>query len=143
MELDALQIREVLPHRYPFLLVDRVTDGEPGKWARAVKCVTQNEPFFAGHFPGKPIMPGVLIIEALAQTGGIAMYAEGTAHGKLAVLGGVKNAKFIKPVVPGDVLTLEASVTRSLGPVTVCEAEASVDGAVVAKAEITFVLTDI
>ena len=86
MELDIRQIQEILPHRYPFLLIDRVTDMEQGKWAEAVKCVTANEPFFQGHFPGRPIMPGVLIMEALAQTGAVAILSEAENRGKLEVL---------------------------------------------------------
>jgi 3-hydroxyacyl-[acyl-carrier-protein] dehydratase len=138
------EIREVLPHRYPFLLIDRVTDYEPGKWAKAVKCVSVNEPHFTGHFPQKSIMPGVLIIEALAQTGGIALLTElGTkgAAGKLAGLGGIKNARFLKPVVPGDVLELECRILRRLANVGVAEGEAKVGGEVVCKVELTFALT--
>ncbi|MDR0818504.1 MAG: 3-hydroxyacyl-ACP dehydratase FabZ [Oscillospiraceae bacterium] len=142
MTLNAEQIRDILPHRYPFLLIDRVTDYEPGNWAKAIKCVSVNEPHFTGHFPQKSIMPGVLIIEALAQTGGIALLTEESTEGKLAVLGGIKNARFIKPVVPGDVLELECRIIRRLASVGVAEAEAKVNGETVCKAEITFALTD-
>ncbi|MDR1821731.1 MAG: 3-hydroxyacyl-ACP dehydratase FabZ [Oscillospiraceae bacterium] len=142
MGLTIEQIRDILPHRYPFLLIDRVTDYEPGQWAKAIKCVSANEPQFTGHFPKKSLMPGVLIIEALAQTGGIALLTEEASAGRLAVLGGVKNARFIKPVVPGDVLELECRILRRLGTVGIAEAQASVNGECVCKAEITFALTD-
>jgi 3-hydroxyacyl-[acyl-carrier-protein] dehydratase len=136
------EIRGILPHRYPFLLIDKVTDYEPGKFASTVKCVSANEPQFTGHFPQRNIMPGVLIIEALAQTGGIALLTDGGASGKLAVLGGIKNARFLKPVVPGDVLELECRILRRLAGVGVAEGEAKVGGELVCKAELTFALTD-
>ena len=106
MELDANQIQEILPHRPPFLLVDRITGGEPGVWAQGIKCVTVNEPFFAGHFPGYHVMPGVLIMEALAQVGAVAILSLPENKGKLAFFGGIKNARFKRQVVPGDVLEL-------------------------------------
>ncbi|MDR3149574.1 MAG: 3-hydroxyacyl-ACP dehydratase FabZ [Oscillospiraceae bacterium] len=142
MELTSDKIHEILPHRYPFLLIDRVTDYEAGQWAKAVKCVSVNEPQFTGHFPQKSIMPGVLIIEALAQTGGIALLADGSGKGKLAVLAGVKNAKFVKPVVPGDVMELECRILRRLSNIGIAECEAKVNGETVCQAEITFALTD-
>ncbi len=95
-QLDIEQIKQILPHRYPFLLIDRVEDYEPGQWARATKCVTANEPFFEGHFPQQAVMPGVLILEALAQTGGIALLSEPGSEGKIVLFGGVKNARFKK-----------------------------------------------
>ena len=107
MELDANQIQEILPHRPPFLLVDRITGGEPGVWAQGIKCVTVNEPFFAGHFPGYHVMPGVLIMEALAQVGAVAILSLPENKGKLAFFGGIKNARFKRQVVPGDVLELK------------------------------------
>ncbi|MCR4675126.1 MAG: 3-hydroxyacyl-ACP dehydratase FabZ [Lachnospiraceae bacterium] len=136
--LSAEEIAEILPHRYPFALVDRVEDYEPGSWAVGRKCVSMDEPFFQGHFPGKPIMPGVLIIEALAQTGAIAALSLPENKGKIALFGGIKNARFKKPVVPGDVLELRCHMIRQKGPVGVAEAEAKVDGKTVAKTEITF-----
>ncbi len=141
MTLTADEIRNILPHRYPFLLIDRVSDYEPGKWAKAIKCVSQNEPHFTGHFPEQSIMPGVLIVEALAQTGGIALMTEESSKGKLAVLAAVKNARFIKPVTPGDVLELECRVTRRLASIGMAEGSASVNGEIVCTAEITFALT--
>ncbi|MCR5272274.1 MAG: 3-hydroxyacyl-ACP dehydratase FabZ [Lachnospiraceae bacterium] len=136
--LNAEEIAAILPHRYPFALVDRILDYEPGVWAVGRKCVSMDEPFFMGHFPGKPVMPGVLIIEALAQTGAVAMLSLEENRGKIALFGGIKNARFKKPVVPGDVLELRCNMLRHKGPVGVAEAEALVDGKVVAKTEITF-----
>jgi len=140
--MNIEEIQAILPHRYPFLLIDRVTEYEPGVRAKAIKCVSANEPHFTGHFPQKKIMPGVLIIEAMAQTGGIALLDGNDTTGKLAVLAGIKNAKFIKPVTPGDVLELTCNLKRRLGPVGIAEAEAKVEGETVCKAEITFALTD-
>ncbi|WP_044931891.1 3-hydroxyacyl-ACP dehydratase FabZ [Butyrivibrio sp. AC2005] len=136
--LTAEEIAGIIPHRYPFALVDRIIDHEPGVWAVGRKCVSMDEPFFQGHFPGKPIMPGVLIIEALAQTGAVAALALPENRGKIALFGGIKNARFKKPVTPGDVLELRCEMVRCKGPVGVAEAEALVDGTVVTKAEITF-----
>ncbi len=137
-ELSCEEIAKILPHRYPFALVDRIIDHEPGVWAVGRKCVSMDEPFFQGHFPGKPIMPGVLIIEALAQTGAVAMLSLPENRGKIALFGGIKNARFKKQVVPGDVLELRCQMLRQRGPVGVAEAEALVDGKVAAKTEITF-----
>ena len=141
MELDIRQIQEILPHRYPFLLIDRVTDMEQGKWAEAVKCVTANEPFFQGHFPGRPIMPGVLIMEALAQTGAAAILSEAENRGKLVVFGGIKNCRFKRQVVPGDVLTLYCELTERRGPIGYGKAVAKVDGEIAAQGERSFVIT--
>lgn len=142
MELDIRKIQEILPHRYPFLLIDRVTDMEQGKWARAVKCVTANEPFFQGHFPGRPLMPGVLIMEALAQTGAAAILSEEENRGRLVVFGGIKNCRFKRQVTPGDVLELYCELTERRGPVGYGKAVAKVDGQVAAQGELSFVITD-
>jgi len=142
MELTNDQIREILPHRYPFLLVDKITDFEPGKWAKGVKCVSAGESCFQGHFPQMSVMPGVLILEALAQTGGVAMLTLPETKGKLGLFGGVKNARFKRQVVPGDVLELECTVIKSRGPVVVTEAVARVGEAVACTAELTFALVD-
>ena len=107
MELNSRQIQEILPHRYPFLMVDKIVDGEPGKWAKGIKCVSANEMQFMGHFPGHPVMPGVLLIEALAQVGAVAILTEEEYKGKLVFFGGIKNARFKKQVEPGDVVELE------------------------------------
>ena len=140
--LSSVQIAEILPHRYPFALVDRILDYEPGQWAIGRKCVTRNEEFFNGHFPGQPVMPGVLILEALAQTGAVAALSLPENKGKLALFGGIKNARFRKQVIPGDVLTLHCELVEQRGPVGIGKASAYVDGKCVATAELTFVLTE-
>ena len=117
MQLNSNQIAEILPHRYPFALVDRITDGEEGKWVQGIKCVSANEQFFCGHFPQKHIMPGVLIIEAMAQVGAVALLSVPENRGKLALFGGIKNARFKRQVVPGDVLELKCTLTKRKGPV--------------------------
>ena len=140
MELDANQIQEILPHRYPFLLVDRITNYEPGKMAEGRKCVTVNEPFFCGHFPQYHVMPGVLILEALAQVGAVAILSEEENRGKIALFGGVKNARFKRQVRPGDVLELRCELTNRRGPIGFGVAEAKVDGQLACRAELTFAI---
>ena len=140
--LNAAQIAQILPHRYPFALVDRIVDGEEGKWAKGIKCVTVNEPFFQGHFPQYHVMPGVLIVEAMAQVGGVALLSMPENKGKLALFGGIKNARFRRQVTPGDVLEIECTLTKQKGPVGIGEAKATVDGQVAATAELTFALVN-
>ena len=142
MELNIDQIESILPHRYPFLLVDKIVECTPGEGAKGVKCVTANEPFFQGHFPGFKVMPGVLIIEALAQVGAAAILTEEENKGKLALFGGIKNARFKRQVRPGDVLELTCELTARKGPVGFGAAEARVEGKLACKAELTFALTD-
>lgn len=132
------EIMEIIPHRQPFLLVDAIEELEPGKRAVGKKCVSYNEPFFAGHFPGEPVMPGVLIIEALAQTGAVAILSQPEFRGKTAYFGGVNHAKFKQKVVPGDVLTLELEIVKQKGPVGIGNAKAMVDGKIAVLAELTF-----
>lgn len=139
-ELNSNQIAELLPHRYPFALVDRITDYEPGKYAKGIKCVSVNELFFCGHFPDKHVMPGVLIIEALAQCGGIAVLSLPENKGKIAYLASIKNARFKRQVTPGDVLELECTITRQKGPVGMGEAIAKVGGQVAVTAELMFAI---
>lgn len=136
--LTAAQIAQILPHRYPFALVDRILDYEPGRWAIGRKCVTMNEPFFCGHFPGQPVMPGVLILEALAQVGAVAVLSQPENRGKLALFGGVKSARFKQQVTPGDVLELRCELIARRGPVGTGKATARVDGKLAAIAELTF-----
>lgn len=140
MELNIDQIEELLPHRYPFLLVDKIVDCTPGQSAKGVKCVTANEPFFQGHFPGFKVMPGVLILEALAQVGAVAILTVPENKGRLALFGGIKNARFKQQVRPGDVLELECELTAQRGPVGFGTATAKVNGKTAAKAELTFAL---
>ncbi len=140
MELNSNEIQEILPHRYPFQLVDRITEGEPGKYAKGIKCVSVNEMQFCGHFPQKHVMPGVLIIEALAQVGAVAILSLPENKGKLVFFGGIKNARFRKQVVPGDVLELECELIKQMGPVGVGKAIARVDGKVAVNAELTFAI---
>ena len=141
MELNIDQIEAILPHRYPFLLVDKIVECNPGQSARGIKCVTANEPFFQGHFPGYKVMPGVLIIEALAQVGAVAILTQEGNAGKLALFGGIKNARFKQQVRPGDVLELECELTAQRGPVGFGTATAKVNGKTACKAELTFALT--
>lgn len=138
--LDINQIQEIIPHRHPFLLVDYIEDYEPGEYAIGYKCVTYREDFFAGHFPGQPVMPGVLTIEALAQVGAVAILSKEEFKGKTAFFGGINKCKFRGMVKPGDKLKLELHVISTKGPVGVGKAEASVDGKIVASAEFTFMV---
>lgn len=138
--LNTKQIMEILPHRAPFLLVDRIDELEPGKKAVGCKAVTYNEPFFAGHFPAEPVMPGVLICEALAQVGAVALLSHEDYKGKIAFFGGINKARFRQKVVPGDVLRLETELTKIKGPVGVGKAVAYLNDKVCAEAELTFVI---
>lgn len=140
MELDIIEIQKLIPHRYPFLLVDKIIDMEPGKRAIGIKNVTINEPFFQGHFPGYPIMPGVLIVEALAQTAGIAAASLEENKGRLGVFTGIDSMKFRKQVVPGDVLRLEAEILNLKMGMAKVKVLATVDGKTAAEGEIKFAM---
>lgn len=140
--LDIVQIQEIIPHRPPFLLVDRILELEPGKRAVGLKNVTMNEPFFPGHFPAYPVMPGVLIVEALAQVGTVAMLAVEENRGKLGFFAGIDGFRFRGQVRPGDVLTLELEVIRLKGPIGKGKGTAKVDGKIVAEGELMFALSD-
>ena len=138
MKLDSNQIARILPHRYPFALVDRIVDGEEGRWARGIKCVSVNEQFFYGHFPQEHIMPGVLILEAMAQVGAVALLSLPENRGKIVLFGGVKNARFKRKVTPGDVLEMTCTLTRRRGPVGIGSCEATVNGEIACTAELIF-----
>lgn len=137
MEFDINKVMELLPHRYPFLLVDRVLEFEPGKSLSAIKNVSMNEPFFQGHFPHQPIMPGVLILEAMAQATGLLAFSDmGDDHEtKLYMLVGIDKSRFRGQVVPGDQLRLNITLKRSMRGIGMYQCEALVDGEVVAEAE--------
>ena len=140
--MDIKEIQKLLPHRYPFLFVDRIIDIEPGIKAVGIKNVTINEEFFQGHFPGHPIMPGVLIIEALAQVAGVLAFRSGASEGKSVYFMSIDKAKFRKPVVPGDQLRLEISILQQRGNVWKFSGNAVVEEKVVAEAEFTAMVTD-
>ena len=140
LQLNSNEIAKILPHRYPFALVDRITDGESGVWAKGIKCVSVGEPFFCGHFPQKHVMPGVLILGALAQVGAVAILSLPENRGKIALFGGVKNARFRRKVIPGDVLEMECVLTKRRGPVGIGECKATVNGELACTAELTFAI---
>ncbi len=138
--LGIKEIQEIIPHRHPFLLVDCIEELEAGVRAVGSKSVTYSENFFAGHFPKEPVMPGVLIVEALAQTGACAILSLEENKGKIAYFGGMNNVKFRKKVIPGDKLKLECEIIKRKGPVGIGKAVASVDGKVAVEAELTFMI---
>jgi 3-hydroxyacyl-[acyl-carrier-protein] dehydratase len=143
-QLDIVQIQRILPHRYPFLLIDRVLEVERKKRILALKNVSVNEPFFNGHFPGQPIMPGVLIIEAMAQAGGALLLTEiPDRHGKLMVFTGIERAKFRRPVVPGDQLRIEVKVVVWRTNAVKMLGRAQVDGKLACEAMISCRLVDL
>jgi 3-hydroxyacyl-[acyl-carrier-protein] dehydratase len=145
MEFDIAEIMRQLPHRYPFLLVDRILECTPGKSIRGLKNVTINEPFFQGHFPGFPLMPGVLVIEALAQVSGLLAYVSGDARsggGSLIYFAGIDDARFKRQVVPGDQLILEAEVVRVVRGVGKFRTRATVDGALACEAVLIAAIRD-
>lgn len=138
--LTIQEIKEIIPHRYPFLLIDRILEVEEGQRAVGIKNVTANEEFFNGHFPEFPVMPGVLIVEALAQVGAVAMLKKEENRGRLAFFAGIDNCRFKKQVVPGDQLRLEVEMTRVRGSIGKGKGIATVDGQLACEVEITFAL---
>lgn len=140
--ISCLEIMDLLPHRYPFLLVDRVVELDPGKRIVGIKNVTINEPFFQGHFPGHPVMPGVLIIESMAQVGGLLALKALGGEKRLAYFAGIDNAKFKRPVVPGDQLRIEVEVIAHKGPIWKMHGVVKVGDVVVAKADVTASIFD-
>jgi len=140
LPLEAAEIMRIPPHRYPFLLIDRVVELEPGKRVVAIKGVTANEPQFTGHFPERPIMPGVLMVEALAQTGAVAVLALPEYRGKLALFAGIDECRFRRTVLPGDTLRLEVTLEKLRGMFGRARAVATVDGEVATEAVISFII---
>jgi len=138
MKLNIQEIQKILPHRWPFLLVDRIDELEPGVRAVGIKNVTINETVFQGHFPGQPIFPGVLIVEALAQVGGIVLLSQPQFKGRLGFLAAIENFRFRKPVLPGDNIKLEFRITRLHRNIAWGEGKAEVDGKMVAEGQLTF-----
>lgn len=138
--LGIEEIQGIIPHRYPFLLIDKIIEYEPGKRAKGLKNVTVNEPFFTGHFPDYPVMPGVLIVEALAQVGAVSILSVEENRGKIAFFAAIDGFRFRKQVMPGDQLALEVEIIKSRGPIGKGKAVASVDGEVVAEGELTFAI---
>ncbi len=136
----AKEIMDIIPHRYPFLMLDSIEELEPGVRALGKKCVSVNEPYFQGHFPGNPVMPGVLIMEALAQAGAVAILSQPEWKGKTAYFAGIDKARFRRKVMPGDVLMLETTIIKTKGPVGVGRAVATVNGEKAAEAELTFAI---
>lgn len=139
--LGIKEIQEILPHRHPFLLIDCIEEVEPGSHAVGYKAVTYNEPFFAGHFPQEPVMPGVLIVEALAQTGAVAILSVEENKGKTAYFAAMNHVKFKKKVIPGDKLKLECRIIKQKGPMGIGAATATVNGQVAVTAELTFMIS--
>ena len=140
MRLGIKEIEAILPHRHPFLLVDYIEELEPGVRAVGYKCVTFHEDFFQGHFPQEPVMPGVLTIEALAQTGAVAILSLEKNKGKTAYFGGINKCRFRGKIVPGDKVRLETKIIKVKGPMGIGEAIATVDGKTVVKADLTFMI---
>ena len=140
--LGPATIRELIPHRYPFLLVDRIEEIQPGLRAVGIKNVTQNEPFFEGHFPDYPVMPGVLIVEAMAQVGAVGVMAKEEFRGKLALFAGIDGVRFRRQVIPGDVLRMEVEISRLKGSVGRGKGAATVNGERACEAELMFAFAE-
>ncbi len=138
--LTAKEIMEIIPHRQPFMLIDTIEELTPGVRAVGTKCVSYNEPYFAGHFPNEPVMPGVLIVEALAQVGAVAILSQPEFKGRTAYFAAINSAKFKNKVIPGDVLRLETEIVKIKGPIGIGEAKAYVGDKLAVQAELTFAI---
>ncbi len=138
--LTAKEIMEIIPHRQPFMLIDTIEELTPGVRAVGTKCVSYNEPYFAGHFPSEPVMPGVLIVEALAQVGAVAILSQPEFKGRTAYFAAINSAKFKNKVIPGDVLRLETEIVKIKGPIGIGEAKAYVGDKLAVQAELTFAI---
>ena len=141
MVLNSNQIEEIIPHRYPMLLVDQIEELEAGVRAVGIKCVSVNERFFCGHFPQEHVMPGVLIIEALAQTGAVSLLSQDSFKGKIAYFAGINKARFKRKVIPGDILKLEVEIIKLRGPIGIGSAKATVNGETACEAELMFAIS--
>jgi 3-hydroxyacyl-[acyl-carrier-protein] dehydratase len=140
MPLDTVAIRKIIPHRFPFLLVDRIDELEPGQRAKGIKNVTANEEFFQGHFPAYPVMPGVLIVEAIAQVGAVALLSLDEHEGKIAFFAGINNVRFKRQVKPGDTLNLDVELKQVRRGIGSGEGVATVDGEIACKGEFMFAI---
>ena len=139
--LTAKEIMEIIPHRQPFMLIDAIEQMEEGRSVRARKCVSYNEPFFSGHFPGEPVMPGVLIVEAMAQAGAVAVLSMPEMKGRTAYFAGIDKVRFKRKVIPGDVLILEVEITKLKGPIGMGSGKATVNGEIACVADIMFAIS--
>ena len=142
MVLNSNQIQEIIPHRYPMLLIDRIEELVAGQHAVGIKAVSAGEPYFLGHFPQEHVMPGVLIVEALAQTGAVALLSQESFKGKIAYLAGINKARFKRKVIPGDILTLRVQISKLRGSVGIGEANAYVNDELACSVELMFAIGD-